>query len=99
MTGIPKADRSKYYFAFDVYAVDADVYFYPDFGIPMWYNWYSTNHIARTGEWTTYRISLSQIPSGIYGSLSGIRVSWAEYANGGERTFYFDNFRLEYVDA
>ncbi len=94
---IAKADRSKYSLCFDVYAADGSKYFYPDYGISMWNNWHSTNHEAIEGKWTTYRYNLTLIPSGIYGNLSGIRVSWSEYREGGDMTFYFDNFRIEYV--
>lgn len=98
VTGITnKVERAKYNICFDVYAVDGDKYFYPDYGIAMWGNWHSTNHLAKTGKWTTYRYNLALVPGGIYGSLAGIRFSWSEYADGGNMTFYFDNFRLEYV--
>lgn len=97
LADIPKADRSKYTFCFDVYAKDANKYFYPDYGVTMWNNWHATNHEAKAGKWTTYRYNLSLIPSGIYGDLSGIRVSWPEYLEGGNMTFYFDNFRIEYI--
>ena len=96
-TGIPKAERSRYNLCFDVYAVDGDKWFYPDFGIPMWANWYGTNHESKAGTWTTFRQNLTLIPSSIYGSLASVRISWSEYAEGGDMTFYFDNFRLEYV--
>lgn len=96
-TGIPKAERSRYNICFDVYAVDGNKYFYPDFGIPMWANWYATNHESKAGTWTTFRQNLTLIPSSIYGSLANIRISWPEYFEGGDMTFYFDNFRLEYV--
>lgn len=97
VTGIPKTERSMYNICFDVYAVDNDKYFYPDYGIAMWGNWHSTNHLAQRGKWTTYRYNLTLVPGSIYGSLAGIRVSWSEYFEGGDMTFYFDNFRLEYV--
>ena len=97
VTGIPKTERSRYYVCFDVYAVDGDKYFYPDYGIAMWGNWHSTNHLAQSGKWTTYRYNLTLVPGSIYGSLAGIRFSWSEYSQGGDMTFYFDNFRLEYV--
>ena len=96
-TGIPKTERTKYNICFDVYAVDGDKWFYPDFGIPMWANWYGTNHESKAGTWTTFRQNLTLIPSSIYGSLAGLRIAWSEYAEGGDMTFYFDNFRLEYV--
>jgi hypothetical protein len=95
--GIAKAERSRYNICFDVYSVDGNKYFYPDYGIPMWNNWYATNHEAKAGKWTTYRLNLTLIPSSIYGSLANIRISWPEYLEGGDMTFYFDNFRLEYV--
>ena len=94
---IAKADRKKYEFRFDVYAVNDNKMFYCDYGISMWNNWYSTNHQSKQGQWTTYRFNLTQIPSGIYGDLSGIAITWAEYAVGGDMTFYFDNFRIEYI--
>ena len=97
LADIAKADRSKYNFCFDVYAVNDNKWFYPDYGISMWNNWHSTNHEAKQGQWTTYRYNLTLIPSGIYGSLAGIRVTWSEYVVGGDMTFYFDNFRIEYV--
>lgn len=96
-TGLSKTERAKYNICFDVYAVDGDKDFFPDYGVAMWMDWKSTNHKAVTGKWTTYRYNLSLIPSSIYGSLAGMRVSWSEYAEGGDMTFYFDNFRLEYV--
>ena len=96
-TGIAKAERSKYNICFDVYAVEGNKYFYPDYGIAMWANWHATNHEAKAGKWTTYRYNLTLIPSSIYGGLSNIRISWPEYMEGGDMTFYFDNFRLEYV--
>jgi len=94
---IAKADRKKYEFRFDVYAVNENKMFYCDYGISMWNNWYSTNHQSKKGQWTTYRFNLTQIPSGIYGDLSGIAITWSEYAIGGDMTFYFDNFRIEYI--
>lgn len=96
-TGIAKAERAKYNICFDVYAVDGNKYFYPDYGIAMWANWHATNHEAKMGQWTTYRYNLTLIPSSIYGGLANIRISWPEYLDGGDMTFYFDNFRLEYV--
>ena len=63
----------------------------------MWNNWVSYNHQAVQGQWTTYRYNLSLLSSGIYGDLSLIGITWGEYAIGGDMTFYFDNFRIEYV--
>lgn len=95
VTGISKAERSKYTLCFDVYAADGNKYFYPDYGLVQWASWHATNHEAKAGKWTTYRYNLTLIPSSIYGGLANIRISWPEYSEGGDMTFYFDNFRLE----
>lgn len=94
---IEKAERKKYNICFDVYAVNESKTFFIDYGISMWNNWVSYNHQAVQGQWTTYRYNLSLLSSGIYGDLSLIGITWGEYAIGGDMTFYFDNFRIEYV--
>lgn len=94
---IERANRGKYELCFDVYSKDLDTYLYPDFGVSMWSNWHATNVYVSQGEWTTYRYNLSLVPTSIYSGFCGFRVSWPEYASGGERTYYFDNFRIEYI--
>ena len=99
-TGIPKAERSKYNLCYDVYAVQNNKNFVPLYGVPMWTTWWNDQvypHTAKVGTWTTYRQNLTLVSSSIYGSWAGYRISWSEYAEGGDMTFYFDNFRLEYV--
>lgn len=97
ITGKSRTERDNYRFEFDVYSVDKDLYLYPEFGITGWRSWKAYNHLAKQGQWTTYSIRLSDLPSGTYGDLSGIRVRWKNYFENEQRTFYFDNFRLVYT--
>ena len=98
-TGISRTERSKYYLCYDVYAVDGDKNFVPLYGVSSWSTWWNRNEpdVAKTGTWTTYRQNLADVSGSIYGSWAGYRVTWSEYSQGGDMTFYFDNFRLEYM--
>ena len=98
-TGIPKTERSKYYLCYDVYAVQNDKNFVPRYGVSMWMTWWNAKepHIAKAGTWTTFRQNLTLVSTDAYNNWAGYAISWKEYMEGGDMTFYFDNFRLEYV--
>ena len=98
ITGLDRYTRMELEIVFDVYLKAngiTDAYIYPEFHSAYTYD-NSHNHQALANEWTTCRIKLSDIKSNVYGSLSTIAIKYVNNC-GVDRTFYFDNFRIEPV--
>jgi hypothetical protein len=94
---IPREDWSKYQICFDVYAETAAKTFYPEFFGSGGAGWKAYNVRAVKGQWSTFRLSLSDMVEAHVSDPGYIRIAWAEYVTGGEMTFYFDNFRYEKI--
>lgn len=96
--GLDRYTRMDYYVVFDVYLkANANHYIYPEFHTPYTYDNHF-NHECIANTWTTCKIRLSDVKSGVYGGLSTIAIKYVNQC-GEDRTFYFDNFRLEIQES
>ena len=110
ITTIEQDQWENVYFCMDVYnPTDSEQLFYLEWLSTVKYNGTIYNFTVKPGEWTTFKWSLSQIASATESKAAStyritqpgtLSVAWGEYPmSHGEKTFYFDNFRIERVNA
>lgn len=97
MTAVDQKEWDRWYFCFDLYALDASMTFYPEFfdsGYGTCYNKWACD--AGVGKWTTYRIKFTELTSAMVSRPGFFRLAWGEYATEkGELSFLIDSFRIE----
>ncbi len=94
ITEINEEELDSTYICFDVYAATEGTQFYIEFDDTSRRNWQAFRLDAVVGKWNTLKVKLSDLKENNRLYPYDLRIAWREY-EGGERTYYFDNFRLE----
>lgn len=101
LKNIDPDDYENTYFCFDVYNnTDKNMIFYPQFYSSGERNWQPFALTTIRGDWTTFRIKLSEINAASVTDPGILGLAWAEYPSSfaGDLEFFFDSFRLETVN-
>lgn len=103
MSKVKEEEWDKWYFCFDLYALDQGLTFYPEF-FDQGYGscWNNIACDANVGVWTTYAVpfkSLIEKGKNMVAKPGFFRLAWAEYEEvegvASERDFLIDSFRIE----